>query len=155
MCPLYKKNDKAQMANYRPISLLNTDYKIMTKALTIKLAKAAPELIHPAQAGFIPGRHIYDHIWLSKLVIDLAEATEQDGAIVALDQEKAYDKVKHDYLWMTLQKFGLPELFVNTVRSLYSEAYTYVFVNGMKSSTPFQVTRGVRQGDRPAVLLTI
>lgn len=55
MCPLYKKNDRAEIANYQPISLLNSDYKIMTKALTIKLAKTAPELLNPAQAGFVPG----------------------------------------------------------------------------------------------------
>jgi hypothetical protein len=97
MAPFYKKNDRADIANYRPISLLNTDYKIMTKALTIKLARAAPTLIHPAQAGFVPGRHIYDQIWLTKRVIDLAEATEIHGVIVALDQEKAYDKIEHDY----------------------------------------------------------
>jgi hypothetical protein len=89
MAPVHKKNDRADIANYRPISLLNTDYKIFTKALTIKLAKVAPDLIHPAQAGFVPGRHIYDQIWLTKRIIDLAEATEMQGAIVALDQEKA------------------------------------------------------------------
>jgi hypothetical protein len=98
MCPLYKKNDKADIANYRPISLLNTDYKIMTKALSLKLALVVPKIIHQDQAGFIPGRHIYDHIWLSKLIINLAEIEEKDGAIVALDQEKAYDRIKHDYL---------------------------------------------------------
>jgi hypothetical protein len=78
------------------VSLLNTDYKIFTKALTIKLARVAPDVIHPAQAGFVPGRHIYDQIWLTKRIIELAEATEQNGVIVALDQEKAYDKIEHD-----------------------------------------------------------
>ncbi len=58
MCPLYKKNDRAEIANYRSISLLNSDYKIMTKALAIKLARVAPRLIHLSQAGFVPGRNI-------------------------------------------------------------------------------------------------
>jgi hypothetical protein len=96
MAPFYKKNDHTDIANYRPISVLNTDYKIMTKALTIKLARAAPSLIHPVQAGFIPGCHVYDQIWLTKRVIDLAEATEIHGVIVALNQEKAYVKIEHD-----------------------------------------------------------
>jgi exonuclease III len=99
MCPIYKKNDRSKIANYRPISLLNTDYKTFTKSLTIRLAPILPKLIHVNQAGFIQGRHIYDHIWLSKFVIDLAQETDRDGAIVALDQEKAYDKIEHDYLW--------------------------------------------------------
>jgi len=57
MCPLYIKNDKADIANYRPISLLNIDYKLMTKALSLKLAVAAPKIIHQDQAGFVPGKH--------------------------------------------------------------------------------------------------
>jgi hypothetical protein len=153
MAPIYKKNDPANITNYRPISLLNTDYKTFTKALTIKLAQIAPDLIHPAQAGFVPGRHIYDQIWLTKRIIELAEATEQNGVIVALDQEKAYDKIEHDYLWLTLAKFGLPNEFINTVRALYSDAYTTVMVNGMASERPFKVTRGVRQGDPLSCLL--
>lgn len=125
----------------------------MTKALTIKLGKAAPEIIDPAQAGFVPGRHIYDHIWLFKLVINLAEATEQNGAIIALDQAKAYDKIKHDYLWKTLKQYGFPDEFISTVKALYSDAFTTLIVNGTKSSQPFQVTRGVRQGDPLSCLL--
>jgi hypothetical protein len=153
MAPIYKKNDPAKIANYRPISLLNTDYKIFTKALTIKLARIAPDLIHPAQAGFVPGRHIYDQVWLTKRVIELAEATEQNGVIVALDQEEAYDKIEHDYLWKALKKFGIPDEFINTVKALYSDAYTSVIVNGMMSERPFKVTRGVRQGDPLSCLL--
>jgi hypothetical protein len=153
MCPLYKKNDKADIANYRPISLLNTDYKIFTKALTIKLARIAPDLLHKNQAGFVPGRHIYDQIWLTKRIIELAEATEQNGVIVALDQEKAYDKIEHDYLWRALKSYGIPDEFINTVNALYSDAYTLVAINGEFSERPFKVTRGVRQGDPLSCLL--
>jgi hypothetical protein len=120
---------------------------VFTKALTIKLAQVAPDLIHPNQAGFVPGRQIRDHIWPTKRVIELAEATERDGVIVALDQEKAYDKVEHDYLWRALTSYGIPQEFINTIKALYSDAHTYVCVNGEMSNRAFKVTRGVRQGD--------
>jgi ribonuclease HI/exonuclease III len=146
MCPLYKKGDRADIANYRPISLLNTDYKIFTKSLTLRFGKLLPKMVHPDQAGFVPGRHIYDHVWLTKFVIELAELDERDGAIVALDQEKAYDKIKHDYLWRVLEAFNLPRQFISTVQALYSDAKTSVMINGILSE-PYHVIRGVRQGD--------
>ena len=124
----------------------------MTKALSLKLAVAAPKIIHQDQAGGVPGRHIYDHIWLSKLIINLAEVEEIDGAMVALDQEKAYDKIKHDYLWKVLEQYGIPGQFIQTVKSLYDIAYTSVFINGI-GSTPFKVIRGVCQGDPLSCLL--
>lgn len=61
LCPLYKKKDRDDIANYRPITVLNADYKIFTKALTIRLAPAALKVIHPDQAGFMKGRRIDDH----------------------------------------------------------------------------------------------
>jgi hypothetical protein len=116
MCTLYKKNDKSEIANYRPISLLNTDYKIFTKALAIKLTKVAPDLIHSNQAGFIPGCQIKDQIWLTKRVIQLAnmEPTEdKNGVIVLLDQEKVYDKIEHDYLRRALGAYEIPKEYIH------------------------------------------
>jgi hypothetical protein len=53
MCPIYKKKDPTEISNYRPITLLNTDYKLLTKVLTLQLSKSIKHLIHPNQAGFI------------------------------------------------------------------------------------------------------
>ena len=62
MCPLFKKKDPTEIKNYRPITLLNTDYKILTKVLAIQLMNHIKQMVHPDQAGFIPNRSIFDHI---------------------------------------------------------------------------------------------
>ena len=108
--------------------------------------KHVPSMIHPNQAGFIPNCSIFDHICLAKSIISYAEAMEIDGSIIALDQEKAYDKICHEYLWETMNHFNLPLPFTNTVKALYQNAHTRVAING-EFSTPFHVTRGVRQGN--------
>lgn len=95
---MYKKKDKREMANYRPITLLNTDYKTMTKALAMKFALVAPSIIHQGQAGFVKGRSIFDQIDLAWEMIQYAEVEEENGVIVTLDQEKAYDRISHEYL---------------------------------------------------------
>ena len=146
MCPLYKKKDITMIENYRPITLLNSDYKLLTKALTLQLMEDVKKMIHRDQAGFIPGRSIFDHIRLSRLMTKFAEISEKNGAVVALDQEKAYDKITHQYLWKTLDAFNMPRLFTKTVKELYKNAWTKVAINGELSS-PYKVIRGVRQGD--------
>jgi hypothetical protein len=152
MCPLYKKKDHSKIENYRPITLLNTDYKILTKALAIQVAKVIHRMIHLNQSGFIPKRSIFDPIRLVQTMTTYADLMEEDGAIIALDQEKAYDKIQHTYLFETLEAFHLPPLFINMVKNLYKSAYTQVAINSFLSS-PFQVTRGVRQGDPLSCLL--
>ena len=72
-----KKNDKREISNYRPITLLNTDYKIYTKALATKLAEVAHKVIHPNQAGFMPGRSIFEQVKLARMMVHYAEATEE------------------------------------------------------------------------------
>ena len=146
MCPIYKKKERSEIENYRPITLLNTNYKLLTRILAMQLAKEIPSLVHKNQAGFITGRSIFNQTRLAQTMIDLAEATEQNGAIIALDQEKAYDKIEHEYLWTTLQAFNLPERFVNTLKSLYTNAKTQIMINGILSG-PLTVQRGTRQGD--------
>ena len=119
MCPIYKKKDPTEISNYRPITLLNTDYKLLTKVLALQLMEQAQSLVHEDQAGFIPRRSIFNHIRLAKAIINYAEIAKEDGAIIALNQEKAYDKIRHDYLWSTLDAFGIPKPFIQTVQALY------------------------------------
>ena len=146
MCPLYKKKEVTRIENHRPITLLNSDYKLLTKALSLQLINDVKKMIHRDQAGFIPGRSIFDHIRLTRVMTKFAEMTERNGAIIALDQEKAYDKIVHNYLWKTLEAFNMPKLFIKTIKDLYENAWTTVAVNG-EFSSQYQVKRGVRQGD--------
>ncbi|CDO76740.1 hypothetical protein BN946_scf184813.g10 [Trametes cinnabarina] len=153
MAPIWKeKGEKTKVVNYRPITVLNTDYKLLTKIMAVKLAAAAPSIVHPAQAGFVPGRKLRDQTQLARMMMLWAEAKEVNGAIVALDQEKAYDKIAHDYLWRVLERFGIPEPFITMVKSLYANAETSVMVNGAMSET-YRIYRGVRQGDPLSCLL--
>lgn len=145
MCPLYKKKDRDEMANYRPLTMLNTDYKILTKAMTARLGEIAPKLLHENQAGFVKGRQITDQTRLIETIIDYAEVTSTNGIIVALDQEKAYDKIAHDYLWKVLERFGFPEKYIQFIKHIYQGATTKVMVNGFLSQA-YEVRRGVRQG---------
>ena len=146
MCPIFKKKDPTNISNYCPITLLNTDYKLLTKVLALQLMESIDMMVHPDQAGFIPKRSIFDHIRLAKEIINFAEVTETNRTIVALDQEKAYDKNCHDYLWETLRAFNIPKPFIDTIKSLYQHMATHMAINGILSK-PFHVSRGVRQGD--------
>ena len=93
MCQIYKKKDPTEICNYRPITLLNTNYKILMKVLAIQLMEPIHTLIHLDQAGFIPRRSIPNHIRLAKVIIEYSEVMEENSSIVALDQEKVYDKI--------------------------------------------------------------
>ena len=142
MCPLYKKKDRMEISNYRPITLLNTDYKLLIKVLTHQLLDSIEIMIHNDQTGFISKRSIYNNIRLAKTILKYTELTKENRAIVTLDQEKVYDKIRHNYLWTTLEKFQVPSNFIKTVKTLYINAHTHVVING-KLSSPFKITRGV------------
>ena len=150
--PIYKKKDPDDIANYRPITLLNTDYKIYTKAMSMRLADAAPDVIHPDQAGFLKNRSIFDQVKTTKMVTEYMNSTSKKGAIIALDQEKVYDRILHPYLWQVLERLEFPERFIRIIQALYENAKTTVMING-ELSVPFIIYRGVRQGDALSCLL--
>lgn len=89
---------------------------------------------------------------LAKHVKEYCDMVERDSCLVALDQEKAYDRIDHTYLWEVLRAFSLLPPFISTVKVLYKNAETTVLVN-QTESRPFPVRRGVRQGDPLSCLL--
>ncbi len=98
-------------------------------------------MIHHDQAGFIPGRSIFDHIRLTRVVITYAETLEVNGAIITLDQEKAYDKTQLP----VEDPRGLQAPAI-LIKSLYQNAQTTVAIN-RELSVPNSVKCRVRQGD--------
>lgn len=152
MALAYKKGDKEEAANYRPLTLLNTDLKLETKVLATRMGLTLPEVIHNDQAGFVPGRDILDHVRMAQTVAEYCKVTETNGCLVAMDQEKAYDRIDHEYLWKIMASYSLPKEFIQRIKALYASAQTRVTLNRWISS-PFKVGRGVRQGDPMSCLL--
>ncbi|CAM4523254.1 unnamed protein product, partial [Caretta caretta] len=145
---LQKKGDLRDLQNWRPISLLSTDYKIVAKATSLRLGSMMADVIHPDQTYIVPGRSIFDNIFL---VRDLLELGHRDGlsfAVLSLDQEKAFDRVDHGYLLGTLQAFGFGPQFVSFLQVLYASAECLVRLNWTLTE-PVSFGRGSTAGVPP------
>lgn len=128
---LYKKGSKLDLENYRPISLLNVDYKILTKILANRMKRVIGEVVQPTQCYSIPGRDIADTIGTIRDVIEHMKRDSIGGVVVGIDWNKAFDRVEHEFLFRVLEKFGFGEKMVGWVRRLYGSARSCVKVNGV------------------------
>lgn len=142
---LPKKGDLGFLKNWRPVALLCTDYKILAKVFSNRLKEYLSFLIQENQTYCVPKRTIMDNLFLLRDVIDLACMDNQDIGIFSIDQEKAFDRVDHGYLFNTLKAFGIGEFFLSGIKLLYTEASAMLKVGGGLSQ-PVQINRGIRQG---------
>ena len=149
---IFKKNDKTLLSNWRPITLLNTDYKILAHVLANRLKKVIPKLVNTDQSGYIKGRNICYNIRLIQDVIDYFEENNKECAVVFVDFQKAFDTVSHNFLSQVLTKFNFGESFKKWVNVIYTNAESCTTNNGW-TSKPFHVKKGIRQGCPLSALL--
>ena len=143
---LHEKGPRTTYSNYRPISILNSDYRILTRILVNRLNPVAKFLVHPDQTGFIPGRLISDNGMLLTSMLEYAEWDPSfTGRLLFLDFEKAFDSIEWTWIFDTLTAFGIPPAFITLIRMCYHAPHACIIVNGHRSR-PFTVGRGVRQG---------
>ena len=142
---IYKKNDPLSLDNYRPITLLNYDVKLLAYSLAQRLKTVIPKIIHTDQKGYIRNRYIGFNIRQIQDVIDYSENFKIDGAILFLDFSKAFDSLEWNFMFETLRKFGFKENFIKWVKVMYTDIQGCILNNGWVSS-PFKVFRGIRQG---------
>ena len=145
---LYKKGDKLEVGNYRPVTLVGADYKIISRVIARRMSKVMPELIHEDQTC-VPGRRITTNLHILRDVVDYCDNTETPAAILCLDQEKCFDRVDHGFMLKVMGGMGYGPGFLRWIRVFYNGVHSRVLINGFFSDE-IRLDRGTRQGDPPS-----
>ena len=111
-----KDKDPTFLKNWRPISLLNTDYKIITKCIALRLKRVLPSIIHSDQTGFLKGRYIGENIRLALDVIEYVNDNDLSGMMFLIDFEKAFDKLEWSFIFKTLKQFNFGDDLIKWVK---------------------------------------
>ena len=128
------------ISNFRALTMLNTDLKILAKIPANRLRTVLPSLICPEQTCAVKGRTIQDSLHLVRTIIEV----DGNAALINLDQSKAFDRVDHAFLEAVLSAAGFGVDFRTWIRLLYASPGVMVEVNGVRSE-PFTLTRSIRQ----------
>lgn len=141
----FKKGDCLDMRNWRPISLLNVDYKLAVRAIAARLLKVIHLIVHKDQTCGVPGRYIGENVAFLRDVASYATTFDAPVVISSLDQEKAFDRVDWNFMHATLLKMGFGRSFLKWAHLFYTGVQSSVNVNSYLSRF-FSLSRGVRQG---------
>ena len=145
---------KHDLKNWRPISISSCDLKIITKALSIKVAKHLDSIICDSQMAYVPGRDINFNNRLLRTALSYCKNKNLDYIVASLDAQKAYDSIDHSYIINTLRAYNFPNNFISQVNLLNSNLQAQVQVNGFMSGR-FNIERGLKQGDALSCALFI
>ena len=138
--------DICQLKAWRPISLLNVDYKILSKILATRLNKVLPSLIGEEQSAFVRGRYIGEPLRLISDIITYSEQQNKSGILFAADFEAAFDSIDYQFMLEILKKYGFSEYFVNWISIMHTDPESCVMNDG-SSTGYFQLNRGTCQGN--------
>lgn len=132
-------------AHWRPISMMGIIYKIMAKAIAIRVSPLLRNTVHSSQSGFIGGRSIYDNILAVQLGVEYARRSKQEMILLQLDFAKAFDSVNWDFISNTLHKMGFGPKISNVINLLGMGAESVLSLNGFLTPA-IPIKRSVRQG---------
>ena len=125
-----KDRDRRLIKNWRPTSLVNVDIKIGSKAIPKRLEKVLPYIIHHNQNAFVKGRTIFDAVRTINDVLDFTEVKGYQGILIAIDFEKAFDSLSRDFLFKSLESFGVGACFITWIKTFYKNITSCVVNNG-------------------------
>ena len=142
---LLPKGDKdpTMLKNWRPLTLLNIDYKILAKCLADRLKKCLDKIISPQQTGFMAGRQITDNI---RKTMDVIAYKQSDRCLImTIDFEKCFDRIEYEAVFGSMRYFGIGENYISWVKLFFTEFHVCTQNAGYLSNF-FKKTRGVNQG---------
>jgi len=131
--------------NWRPISLLNLDYKIVTKALASGVEKVSPTIISPSQTGNVKRRYLGESIRIKTDMMSFTNKKNTSGIAFFLDFEKAFDSIEWSFPQKCLEVFNFSPQLRQWITVLYNNISSCVLNNGF-ATKHFNLSRRVRQG---------
>jgi hypothetical protein len=140
-----KTQAPAVPADYRFLTMLNADVKLLARIIASRLEVWLPDILHPSQYCGVRDRTILDAVSAIRDVVAYAEHRRQALCVLSLDFKAAFDRISHTYLFELLERYGFDPHLQHRIRSLYLEAHASVSINGCRTSA-IPIECGVRQG---------
>ncbi|MBA3284709.1 MAG: hypothetical protein H0U27_06570, partial [Nitrosopumilus sp.] len=144
---IHKSGSQYEPGNFRPITLLNTSFKIYTKLLYKRLQHVVEKnnLLSNNQAGFRKHRSCINKIRLIKNAIEDAKMHKKPLYLMLIDFKKAFDSVNHNSIFEALDEKGIPHKFIAIIQDLYNDAYSDI-ITDHGCTDMFKIGKGTRQG---------
>lgn len=140
-----KDQDRLSLNNWRPITLLNTDLEIISKAISNRIQLCIKDIVRPDQTGFIRGRTIGTNINNIQAVINQTKTSSSTGLLFVTDYRKAFDTIQWELIHFALKACRFGDYISSAVKMLFNKIRTCIFNSGFLSGY-FYLTRGIRQG---------
>jgi hypothetical protein len=141
-----KKDHPQALSDYRPICLISSMYKILSKLLAGRLKHVLGKLISHNQSAFIPDRQILDGVLVVNELIDLAKRRKDKCLFFKVDFERAYDTINWQFLDYMMSRMGFADGWRRWIKACVFNSSMFVLVNGSPTAD-FNVGKGLRQGD--------
>ena len=145
-----KKGDTTKLKNWRPISLLNCTYKIISKTLDIRLSKVTDKILSRAQKGFTGERHIQEVLINVIETIAKCNYYRVPAVVAAIDQSKAFDSIDHQYLRDVYRFFGFGNQFISMMRTITENRNACIKLDNGSLTENFPLETGAPQGNSPS-----
>ena len=153
---LIEKKDRGKklIKNWKPISLLNVDTKLISKVLAERLKNVLPSLISSGQTAFVKGRFISKGGRLISDILEICDKLQIKDFLVTVEIEKAFDSINHCFLIKVFEKYGLEKNFIKWIKILLQNQESCIVKEGATTNY-FKLEKGTRQGEQISAYLFI